>query len=114
VERKFLRFSTYLPLYRLAPVDQKQGFARRLNEEVFLPVFAIDHDEDLTIGYVLPYVHGLIAGNFVSVVNRFSSMLDFIVHTYNDEGLFDFGKPEAAPGTLTAVGAGSAGDDRLH
>ncbi|AUT75735.1 hypothetical protein C2L64_46255 [Paraburkholderia hospita] len=113
-ERKFIRFSTYLPLSRLAPTDQKQGLARRLNEEVFLPVFAIDRDGDLTIGYVLPYVHGLIAGNFVSVVNRFSSMLDFIVHTYNDERLIDFGEPEAATGMMAAVAAGPAGDDRLH
>ncbi|TCG09262.1 hypothetical protein BZM27_06350 [Paraburkholderia steynii] len=112
--RKFIRFSTYFPLSGLASTDQKQSLARRLNEEVFLPVFAIDRDGDLTIGYVLPYVHGLIAGNFVSVVNRFSSVLDFIVHTYNDDGLIDFGEPEAASGLLTAVGAGPAGDDRLH
>lgn len=42
VDRKFIRFSTYLPLTRLAPFDRKQGLARQLNEEVFLPVFAMD------------------------------------------------------------------------
>lgn len=44
---------------------------------------------------MLPYTHGLIAGNFVSIVNRFASLLEFIVQTYNDDGLIDFGAPEA-------------------
>ncbi|SDH56186.1 hypothetical protein SAMN04487926_105306 [Paraburkholderia steynii] len=115
-DRKFIRFSTYLPLNRLAPTDQKQELARRLNEEVFLPVFALDRDEDLTVAYVLPYVQGLIAGNFMFVVNRFASLLDFIVRTYNDDGLIDFGAPEVASAVSTsaAPGTGPAGDDRLH
>lgn len=115
-EQKFIRFSTYLPLNRLAPTDQKQGLARRLNEEVFLPVFALDRDEDLTVAYVLPYMHGLIAGNFVSVVNRFASLLEFIVQTCNDDGLIDFSAPEAASAFPTVVdaGTGPAGGDRLH
>ncbi|RKR43462.1 hypothetical protein B0G82_1030 [Paraburkholderia sp. BL17N1] len=81
-----------------------------------MPVFALDRDEDLTVAYVLPYVHGLIAGNFVFVVNRFASLLDFIVRTYNDEGLIDFGAPEAAPpvSTVADSGTGPAGGDRLH
>ncbi|EIM98544.1 hypothetical protein WQE_23488 [Paraburkholderia hospita] len=110
--QKFIRFSTYLPLNRLASFDQKQGLARRLNEEVFLPVFAIDRDDDLTVAYVLPYTHGLIAGNFVSVVIRFASLLDFIVRTYNDNGLIDFGAPEAV--SVADGGTELAGDERLH
>lgn len=109
-EQKFIRFSTYLPLNRLAPIDQKQALARRLNEEVFLPVFSLDRDEDLTVAYVLPYTHGLIAGSFVSVVNRFASVLEFIVQTYNDDGLIDFGAPEA----VSAMPVVDAGGERLH
>jgi hypothetical protein len=115
-DQKFIRFSTYLPLNRLASIDQKQGLTRQLNEEVFLPVFTLDHDEDLTVTYVLPYTHGLIAGNLVSVVNRFASLLEFIVRTYNDDGLIDFGAPEAVSATPAAADAGTApaGGERLH
>jgi len=61
------------------------------------------------VAYVLPYTHGLIAGNFVSVVNRFASLLEFVVHTYNDDGLIDFGTPTAVPAVADA-GSGSATD----
>ena len=88
--QKFIRFSTYLPLNRQVPIDQKHELARRLNENVFLPVFTLDHDGDLAIMYVLPYEHGLIAGNFVAVVNRFGPMLEYVVQTFG-EGLIDFG-----------------------
>lgn len=52
-------------------------------------MFTVDADEALTVAYVLPYTHGLIAGNFVSVANRFASLLEFVVHSYNDDGLID-------------------------
>ena len=91
--RKFIRFGTYVPLNRQAPIDFKHALARRLNEDVFLPVFTIDPDEDLTVVYVLPYMNGLISGNFVAVVNRFAALLEFIVQTYNGDGLIDFGVP---------------------
>lgn len=100
---KFIRFSTYLPLNRQAPIDQKHALTKRLNEEIFLPVFTVDADEDLTVVYVLPYAHGLIAGNFVSIVTRFASLLEFIVHT--DDGLIDFG----GSGTVPAVADASSG-----
>ncbi|CAN7213145.1 hypothetical protein LJR296_000570 [Cupriavidus necator] len=112
-DRKFIRIGTYLPLNRLASVDQKQELARRLNEEVFLPVFGLDADEDLTVAYVLPYAHGLIAGNFIAVVNRFGSLLEYVVQTFNEDGLIDF----ASLGTLPADehgGTGSATGELLH
>ncbi|KVE90623.1 hypothetical protein WJ01_01150 [Burkholderia vietnamiensis] len=92
-DRKFIRISTYIPLSRQAPIDQKYELARRLNEDVFLPVFTIDPDEDLTVAYVLPYTGGLIAGSFVAVVNRFASLLEFVVEQYNADHLIDFGTP---------------------
>lgn len=103
-ERKFIRFATYLPLAKPAPIDQKHALARRLNEDVFLPVFTIDSDEDLAVSYVMPYGGGMVAGNFVSIVNRFASLLEFVVETYGD-GLIDFG----APTTVPAVGDGGSG-----
>lgn len=99
-DRKFIRFSTYLPLYRQAPINQKHELARRLNDEVFLPVFSVDADEDLTVAYVMPYTAGLIAGSFVSVVTRFASLLEFIVATYNADRLIDFGVPSSASSVL--------------
>ncbi len=36
-------------------------------------------------------MNGLISGNFVAVVNRFAALLEFIVQTYNGDGLIDFG-----------------------
>ena len=92
-DRKFIRVSTYLPLNQQAPIGQKHELARRLNEGVFLPVFTLDQDEDLNVMYVLPYEHGLIAGNFVAVVNRFGSMLEYVVQTFNPDGIIDFGGP---------------------
>ena len=112
-ERKFIRFSTYLPLNRHASIDQKHELARRLNEDVFLPVFTIDRDGGLIVAYSLPYAHGLVGGNFMSIVNRFASLLEFVVETYNSDGLIDFGAPTTVP---TVVDAGSAptGGELLH
>ncbi|CAE6801556.1 YbjN domain-containing protein [Paraburkholderia domus] len=112
-DRKFIRFSTYLPLNRQAPIDQKHALAKRLNEEVFLPVFTVDQDEDLSVAYVMPYAHGMIAGNFVVIVNRFASLLEFIVQTYNDDGLIDFGSPGAVSAVADA-GSVPAGGEVLH
>lgn len=94
-DRKFIRFATYLPLAKQAPIEEKYELARRLNDEIFLPVFTIDQDEDLTVVYVMAYAGGLIAGTFVSVVHRFASLLQFVVATYNPDGLIDFGAPPA-------------------
>ncbi|WP_059410590.1 YbjN domain-containing protein [Cupriavidus basilensis] len=113
-DRKFIRIGTYLPLNRQAAIDQKHELARRLNDEVFLPVFTIDQDEDLTVTYVLPYTHGLIAGNFVSVINRFGSLLEYVVQTYNDEdGLIDFGSP-ATVSPVADTASGSTSGELLH
>ncbi|WP_029048162.1 YbjN domain-containing protein [Cupriavidus sp. amp6] len=98
-DRKFIRIGTYLPLTQQASIDQKRELARRLNEEVFLPVFTVDQDEDLTVAYALPFTHGLIAGNFISVVNRFGSLLEYVVQNFNEGGLIHFGNPSEASGT---------------
>ncbi|MGN8064381.1 YbjN domain-containing protein [Ralstonia sp. 22111] len=112
-DRKFIRVSTFLPLNRLAPIDRKHGLTRRLNENVFLPTFTIDQDGDLTIMYVLPYEHGLIAGNFVALINRFGSMLEYVVQSNNQDGLIDFGAPGAVLAT-TEGESGTTGSKLLH
>ncbi|MCV9980954.1 YbjN domain-containing protein [Burkholderia pseudomallei] len=110
-DRKFIRFATYLPLNRQAPVERKHELARRLNEDVFLPVFTIDIDGDLAVSYVLPFGGGgLIAGNFMSIVNRFASLLEFVAETYNSDGLIDFGAPTTVPAVADAVSAPSDGE----
>ncbi|MGC5829429.1 hypothetical protein LDP08_02430 [Ralstonia pseudosolanacearum] len=101
-ERKFVQFRTYLPLRRGASVEDKRELARLLNENVFLPTFAIDQDEDLAITYLMPYMAGLIAGNFIAIVHRFGSMLEYVVQTFGD-GLIDFGS--------SATGAAVAGEE---
>lgn len=115
-DRKFIRIGTYLPLNRQTSIDQKHELARRLNEGVFLPVFTVDDDEDLTVTYVLPYTHGLIAGNLVSVINRFGSLLEYVVQTFNEDGLIDFGGPSAASAAPAVAGTepGPTNGELLH
>lgn len=112
-DRKFTRFSTYLPLNRHASIDQKHELARRLNEDVFLPVFTIDQDGDLIVAYSLPYTGGMVAGTFVSVVNRFASLLEFVVDAYNENALIDFGASNAVPAVVDA-GSAPTGGELLH
>ncbi|TKC89743.1 YbjN domain-containing protein [Trinickia terrae] len=109
-DRKFVRFATYLPLNRQAPIEQKHELARRLNDEIFLPVFTIDQDDDLIVTYSMPFTGGLIAETFVSIVNRFASLLEFVVETYNRDGLIDFGAPQTVPAVADAGSARTSGE----
>lgn len=90
-DKKFIRLGTFLPLSKTQNRNQKLKFEHRLNQEVFLPVFALDADDDMTVTYVIPFTHGLIADQFAAMVDRFASLLRFIVKSYNDDGLIDFG-----------------------
>lgn len=95
-DKKFIRLGTFLPLSKTQNRNQKLKFEHRLNQEVFLPVFALDADDDMTVTYVIPFTHGLIADQFAAMVERFASLLRFIVKSYNDDGIIDFGfSPEA-------------------
>ncbi|MHA6897231.1 YbjN domain-containing protein [Ralstonia pseudosolanacearum] len=111
-DRKFIRFSTYLPLNRHASIDQKHELARRLNEDVFLPVFTIDRDGDLIVAYSLPYTGGMVAGTFVSIVNRFASLLEFVVDAYNADCLIDFGAQSVA--TVADAESAPTSGELLH
>lgn len=90
-DKKFVRISTYLPLDPAQSKEAKLQFEHRLNHDVFLPVFCLDDDGDLTVTYVMPFAHGLIAGQFVAILNRFADLLDYIVRKQNDDGIIDFG-----------------------
>jgi len=91
-EQRFVQLSTYLPLRNDESRSNKLALEHRLNGFIFLPTFSLDTDEDLTVSYVLPYQHGLIAGQFAAIVRRFGSMLDYVVRAQNEEGLIDFGE----------------------
>jgi len=108
-DKTFVRIGTYLPLRRDVSVEDKRELARRLNEEVFMPVFTLDQDEDLIVSYVLPYSQGLIAGNFIYVVNRFGSMLEYVVQTFNGDALIDFGGV-----SIPSDGSELSSGERLH
>ena len=45
----------------------------------------LDPDADLNVMYAMPFSGGLIAEAFMSIVNRFGSLLEFVVATYGDD-----------------------------
>ncbi|CAB3797490.1 YbjN domain-containing protein [Pararobbsia alpina] len=94
---QFIRLSTYLPLRSDEPTAKKRELEHRLNASIFLATFTLDDDEDVTVTYVMPYGHGLIAGQFAAIVQRFGSLLDFVVHTQNESGLIDFEESRTPP-----------------
>lgn len=89
-DKKFVRLSTYLPLDRDRPKEEKLAFAHHLNANIFLPVFCLDDEEDLNVSYLLPYQFGMIAAQFSAIVTRFASLLEFLVREQNDGGIIDF------------------------
>ena len=95
-DQKFIQIGTYLPLDRRRDRQCKWDLAHRLNEELMLPSCYVDEDGygDLWIKYVMPYQHGLIGDQFEAIIERFASMLQFIVETYNEDGIIDFGVPD--------------------
>lgn len=111
--KKFIQFGTYLPLRRDASLEDKRDLARRLNEGVFLPTFCIDPDEDLTVAYAMPFTGGLVAAALMSVVNRFGSMLEYVVQNFNEDRLIDFGSPGTVA-SVTEAGSGAANGELLH
>lgn len=90
-DKKFLCIGTYLPLGKERSDEDKREFERRMNADIFLPVFSLDADDDLTVSYLMPYLHGIIAGQFTAMVTRFASLLDYIVSEHNENGIIDFG-----------------------
>ncbi|MES2538257.1 MAG: YbjN domain-containing protein [Pseudomonadota bacterium] len=90
-EQKFIRISTYLPLDKKQSRDKKLALEHRFNEEIMLPTFCVDEDDDLHVLYVMSYRFGLIAGQFMSIVNRFDSLLEYIVRSQNEDRIIRLG-----------------------
>lgn len=61
----------------------------------------------------MSFTGGLLAGNFVSIVHRFTSLLEFVVDAYNADGLIDFGAPNAVSAVADA-GSGPTNGELLH
>lgn len=89
-ERKFLRFSTFLPLDKSKPYESKLRFVRQCNFDLFLAGFTLDRDDDLFIVYYMSYTQGLILAQFMKVFHRFSELLEHIVNENNAEGIIKF------------------------
>lgn len=89
-DKKFIRLSTYLPLDRDRPKDEKLAFAHHLNANIFMPVFCLDDEDDLNVSYVIGYQFGMIAAQFSAMVIRFGSLLEFLVREQNEDGIIDF------------------------
>ncbi|RYF75344.1 MAG: hypothetical protein EOO39_07070 [Cytophagaceae bacterium] len=89
-DKKFVRLSTYLPLDRDRPKEDKLTFAHYLNAHVFMPTFCLDNEDDLNVSYLLPYQFGMIAAQFSAMVIRFASLLEFLVREQNNDGLIAF------------------------
>ncbi|WP_245004450.1 YbjN domain-containing protein [Paraburkholderia sacchari] len=91
-DKKFIRFLTYLPVAKDAFEEQKREFEHRLNAEVFMASFWLDDDNDLVVDYSMTYVHGLIAGQFMVILHRFASMLEYVMGSKNEDGLIILGQ----------------------
>lgn len=95
-ERKFVRISTVFPLNVQQPLATRKDFALALNEDFFLPSFSVDDSGDLRISYVMSYRQGLIAGQFMAIVHRFGSLLDYLVAERNTDGVISFDAEEVS------------------
>lgn len=89
-ERKFLRFSTYLPLDKSKPYESKLRFMQECNYGLFMPNFALDRDDDLFVIYYMSFTQGLILPQFMKVLHRFAELLEHIVNENNVDDIIQF------------------------
>jgi hypothetical protein len=94
--RKFLRLSSYLPTDKARSRVEKLELIQRLNRNYFLPSFALDDDEDLTVDYAVSYERGLNIGQFMVILNRFRSLLAYIIEHDEDRHLICFDNDDAS------------------
>jgi hypothetical protein len=90
-DKPFIYFGTYLPVAKSKTEEERLTFVHRLNSDIFLSVFSLDDDLDLTVRYVMSYQYGLIADQFTAMVQRFSSLLEYLVEKFDTNGMIDFG-----------------------
>jgi hypothetical protein len=100
-DRQFIRLHTYLPTSKAKTRQEKLEFAHQLSAEIFLPVFSLDGDADVLMNYVFPYGHALVAEQFVALVHRFASLLEYLVQSFDRDGMFNFGPSAIATDACT-------------
>lgn len=108
-DKPFLHFGTYFLLDGEKSREEKAALVVRMNGRIFLPTFSLDEEDDLTMGYVMPYRNGLIDQQFVALVRRFQSLMEYVAHRFDTDGLIDVTRqtngndgtqPVAGPSTI--------------
>ena len=89
-KRKFVVLMTSLPI-RCDFLDTLD-YCNDLNLHVFLGSYSIDSERDLDVSYPMSYERGLIAPQFMRIVIRFASIIEYIVSKDQDKNIFDFNK----------------------
>lgn len=89
-ERKFLRFSTFLPLDPSRTYESKLQLVQKFNSELFLANFCLDKDDDLLVIYYMSFVQGLNLAQFMKVTMRYTELLEHIVETQNTDHMIEF------------------------
>ena len=107
-DKKFLRLGSYLPTDKFRAREEKLELIQRFNRQLFLTSFALDSEDDVLIDYPICYEAGLIVDQFMILLARFASMLDFIVEHENVEGLIYFDqyglRRESIAKTVSTIG----------
>ena len=70
-------------------------------------------DEDLTVSYTISHSGGMMAGNFMSVVNSSSRCWHFVIERCDHNDLIDFGAPNEVL-MVADAGSGPADNELLH
>ena len=89
-ERKFLRFSTFLPLDPSRAYESKLRLIQRFNSELFLASFSLGKDDDLLVMYYMSFVQGINLAQLMKVTIRYAELLEHIVESRNCDGMIKF------------------------
>jgi len=88
-KRKFVILRSSLPVR--SDFTDSLDYCNHLNSNVFLASYSID-EQDLDISYPMSYERGLIASQFMRIVIRYASLLEYLVAKDEDKNIFDFNK----------------------
>lgn len=80
----------FLHLGAVLAIDKNYGEAldlvNRMNNDLFLGRCALDTDNDLIIDYQMLYERGLMLAQLTRMLKRFSSLVDYVVVHYDENG----------------------------
>lgn len=94
-KRKFVRLSSYFPTDKALSRVDKLELIQRLNRKYFQTSFSLDGDEDVNVDYAVSYERGLNIGQFMLLLNRFRSLVTYIVEQDEDRHLICFEEDDA-------------------